>query len=182
MWSIIHITNKFTFSGNFTRLRELERNFRDVLCRFYNDPNPASNDWPSWCYNFTKENNPIRQDVSGITDSGNLFAMESSGHEINRAIQGLDLRDWSVHYRNLQRRAIPQQDHRQLLHPVYQNGSSRSPGSTSEEPDFPQPSGPLRHPSPEELRDPLRHCYTCFRNIQVQKKKFRPFLLGFYRI
>ena len=172
-------------------MRELERNFKDDLYRFYDDPNPASNDWPSWCYNFTKKNNPVRQDVSGTTDSGNVFAIESSGNEMYRAIQG-QCHDLVLPHRPVPRRnpqnenrdqgsVIPQRDHSELFQSVYENGLSRSTGSTSEQPDFPQPSGPLRHPLPEELA-PLPHCYTCGKNIQVQKKQFRPFLLRFYTI
>ena len=134
-------------------MHQTYRDLREIIFRFHNGRNPAPG---AWCYLFTQNSLPLRQDTAGTTDDGNVFAAESSVNERN-----LD------NERHLP--LGPQGDNRKNAQPTHSDSSlNRSPQIRQEEPDLPQPSGPFGEHPPQEPRE-SRRCPACGSRTQVPK-------------
>ncbi|CAB4031026.1 Hypothetical predicted protein [Paramuricea clavata] len=67
-----------TMAGDTSVLERHERNIHDILNQFYIDRDDDI--WPVWCYLFTRENNPQRQETSGYrgrTENGNIVSSDT---------------------------------------------------------------------------------------------------------
>jgi hypothetical protein len=60
----------FLFLGNYNLLEMNERRFLRILHQFYGNRNHAGREWPAWCYRFTNNINPVRDETSELNRPG----------------------------------------------------------------------------------------------------------------
>ena len=147
--------------------------YRDIVDRGHDNSNSEERQR----YHVTQNGRPVRQEVTGYTDNGNIFATETSRNEIERwGIQGQVYDavppDRPIHSRNPQQsreRSQPtaraQEDRRKKPRQELENRSFRSqhaPSNVFERSSVPFP--PLEQPRGSQ------HCCICGTDIPVRIK------------